>query len=50
MTLRIVFMGTPEFAVPPLRALREAGHDIAAVYTQPPRAAGRGMALRGSSV
>jgi methionyl-tRNA formyltransferase len=50
MTMRIVFMGTPEFAVPPLRALREAGHDIAAVYSQPPRAAGRGMALRKSPV
>jgi methionyl-tRNA formyltransferase len=48
--MRVVFMGTPEFAVPPLRALREAGHDIAAVYTQPPRAAGRGMALRKSPV
>jgi methionyl-tRNA formyltransferase len=48
--MRIVFMGTPEFAVPPLRALREAGYDIVAVYTQPPRAAGRGMALRKSPV
>ncbi len=34
-------MGTPEFSVPTLRALAEAGHDMAAVYTQPPRAAGR---------
>ncbi|MGV0879342.1 methionyl-tRNA formyltransferase [Martelella sp. FLE1502] len=41
MTLRIIFMGTPEFSVPTLRALKEAGHDIACVYTQPPRAAGR---------
>ncbi|WP_180901178.1 methionyl-tRNA formyltransferase [Martelella soudanensis] len=41
MTLRIIFMGTPEFSVPTLRALREAGHEIACVYTQPPRAAGR---------
>ncbi len=46
MTLRIVFMGTPDFAVPTLRALLDAGHDVAAVYSQPPRAAGRGMALR----
>ncbi len=41
MALRIVFMGTPEFSVPTLRALAEAGHEIVAVYTQPPRAAGR---------
>jgi methionyl-tRNA formyltransferase len=50
MTLRIVFMGTPDFSVPALRALLEAGHDIVAVYTQPPRRAGRGMALRPSPV
>jgi methionyl-tRNA formyltransferase len=48
--MRIVFMGTPDFAVPTLRALRGAGHDIVAVYTQPPRQAGRGMALRPSPV
>lgn len=41
MALRIVFMGTPEFSVPTLRALAETGHEIVAVYTQPPRAAGR---------
>jgi methionyl-tRNA formyltransferase len=41
---RLAFMGTPDFAVPVLAALIEAGHDIAAVYTQPPRKAGRGMA------
>jgi methionyl-tRNA formyltransferase len=39
--LRIVFMGTPAFAVPTLSALHGAGHKIAAVYTQPPRPAGR---------
>lgn len=50
MTMRIVFMGTPAFAVPALRAVLAAGHDITAVYTQPPRAAGRGMALRKSPV
>jgi methionyl-tRNA formyltransferase len=50
MSLRIVFMGTPDFAVPALRALLEAGHDIAAVYTQPPRPAGRGMEVRPSPV
>ncbi len=48
--MRIVFMGTPDFAVPALHALLEAGHEIAAVYTQPPRAGGRGMALRQSPV
>lgn len=41
--MRIVFMGTPEFAVPTLRTLHEAGHNIVAVYTQPPRPAGRGQ-------
>jgi methionyl-tRNA formyltransferase len=40
--LRLAFMGTPDFAVPALAALREAGHDIVAVYCQPPRPAGRG--------
>ncbi len=43
-------MGTPDFAVPPLRALAEAGHEIAAVYTQPPRPAGRGQSPRPSPV
>ena len=41
MALRIIFMGTPAFSVPTLRALAEAGHEIVAVYTQPPRPAGR---------
>jgi methionyl-tRNA formyltransferase len=48
--MRIAFMGTPDFAVPTLGAVLEAGHDIVAVYTQPPRAAGRGMVLRKSPV
>jgi methionyl-tRNA formyltransferase len=48
--MRIIFMGTPDFAVPTLRAILEAGHDVAAIYTQPPRAAGRGMSLRQSPV
>jgi len=39
--MRIVYMGTPEFAVPALMALHGAGHEIAAVYTQPPRPGGR---------
>ena len=41
-TLRLAFMGTPDFAVPALRALLDAGHQVAAVYSQPPRPAGRG--------
>lgn len=41
--MRLVFMGTPAFAIPTLAALHEAGHNIAAVYTQPPRPAGRGQ-------
>ena len=48
--MRIIFMGTPDFAVPALRAICDAGHEVLAVYTQPPRAAGRGMALRKSPV
>ncbi|WP_192249307.1 methionyl-tRNA formyltransferase [Mesorhizobium silamurunense] len=51
MPLRVIFMGTPDFSVPTLSAIAEAGHDIAAVYTQPPRAAGRrGLELTPSPV
>lgn len=50
MTLRVVFMGTPDFAVPALSEIVSAGHDVAAVFTQPPRPAGRGMAERPSPV
>ena len=51
MPLRIIFMGTPEFSVPTLRAIAEAGHEIVAVYTQPPRPAGRrGLELTPSPV
>lgn len=50
MPLRVVFMGTPDFAVPTLLAVLDAGHDVAAVYTQPARPAGRGMAARPSPV
>ena len=45
MPLRLIFMGTPDFAVPTLRALAEAGHDIAAVYTRVAKPSGRGMKL-----
>jgi methionyl-tRNA formyltransferase len=48
--MRIVFMGTPDFAVPTLDALIAAGHDIAVVYCQPPRPAGRGKALSPSPI
>jgi len=49
--MRIVFMGTPDFAVPVLDALVEAGHDVVAAYSQPPRAGGRrGKALTPSPV
>lgn len=48
--MRVVFMGTPAFSVPVLEALVDAGHDIAAVYCQPPRPAGRGKKDRPSPV
>ncbi|MCJ2040704.1 methionyl-tRNA formyltransferase [Methylobacterium sp. J-059] len=48
--MRVVFMGTPDFAVPTLARLSEDGHAIAAVYTRAPAKAGRGMALRPSPV
>lgn len=48
--MRLAFMGTPDFAVPTLHALVAAGHQIAAVYTQPPRPAGRGKAALATPV
>ncbi|MEO6187508.1 MAG: methionyl-tRNA formyltransferase [Ginsengibacter sp.] len=48
--LRIVFMGTPDFAVPSLQKLLDAGYDIAAVVTAPDKPAGRGMKMFGSAV
>lgn len=48
--MRVVFMGTPEFSVSALDALVAAGHEICAVYSQPPRPAGRGKKLRPSPV
>lgn len=50
MSLRLAFMGTPDFACPALQRLLTAGHEIAAVYTQPPRPAGRGKRLQASPV
>lgn len=51
MPLRVIFMGTPDFSVPTLRAIAEAGHEVVAVYSQPPRAAGRrGLELTPSPV
>ena len=48
--LRLAFMGTPRFAVPTLDALVAAGHEVAAVYSRPPRPAGRGQKLQPSPV
>lgn len=48
--MRLAFMGTPEFAVPTLDALVAAGHDVVAVYSQPPRPANRGKKLTPSAV
>jgi len=48
--MRLAFMGTPDFAVPALRALHEAGHEIVAVYSQPPKPAGRGQQVQLSPV
>src|SRR5215212_894347 len=48
--MRIIFMGSPDFAVPSLDALVESGRDVIAVYSQPPRAAGRGKAERKTAV
>ncbi len=51
MSFRIIFMGTPDFSVPTLQNLKQAGHEIVAVYTQPPRPAGRrGLDLTKSPV
>jgi methionyl-tRNA formyltransferase len=46
MALKLIFMGSPDFAVPALQALHAAGHEIVCVYSQPPRPAGRGQAER----
>ena len=48
--LRIIFAGTPDFAVPALAALIEAGHQVMLVLTQPDRPSGRGMKLKASPV
>ena len=50
MSLRLAFMGSPEFAVPTLEDILAAGHDVACVYSQPPRPAGRGKELRRTAV
>src|SRR5262245_6068620 len=50
MALRLIFMGTPDFSVPALVEIVGAGHEVAAVYTRPPKPAGRGMALQDSPV
>jgi methionyl-tRNA formyltransferase len=48
--MRVIFMGTPTFAVPALQALIDSHHEVVAVYSQPPRPAGRGMKLTPSPV
>ena len=48
--MRIVFMGTPDFAVPSLKALVEAGHEVCGVFTQPDKPKNRGMKLQQSPV
>lgn len=48
--MRLAFMGSPGFAVPTLLALLDAGHDIACVYSQPPKPAGRGQTLRPTAI
>src|SRR5688572_25746687 len=50
MPLRIAFMGSPDFAVPTLEAVLAAGHDVACVYSQPPRPAGRGKQVQRTPV
>ena len=50
MALDVIFMGTPDFSVPTLEAIVAQGHHVRAVYTQPPRPAGRGQAERRSPV
>ncbi len=50
MALRLVFMGTPDFAVPTFLGIVGAGHEVVAVYTRAPRPAGRGMALSSSPI
>jgi methionyl-tRNA formyltransferase len=50
MSLRVIFMGTPDFAVPTLSEIVGQGHEVVAVYTRPPAMAGRGMDLKPSPV
>ncbi len=50
MSLRCIFMGTPDFSVPTLARMIADGHEVVCVYTQPPRPAGRGMEERKSPV
>ena len=50
MSLRIIFAGTPDFAVPVLQALIDSEHEVIAVYTQPDRPSGRGRKVQESSV
>ena len=48
--MKLAFFGSPEFAVPALRALVGVGHEIMSVYTQPPQVSGRGQNVQGTSI
>lgn len=50
MTLRVIFMGTPEFSIPTLSEIMNKGHEVVGVYSQPPRKAGRGGKVRKTPV
>ena len=50
MSLNIIFMGTPEFAVPILKSLHESEHNIICVYTQPPKKKARGQKILSSPI
>ena len=50
MALKIIFMGTPDFAVPILKSIHESEHEILEVYTQPPAKKNRGLNIQNSSI
>ena len=50
MPLKLIFMGTPEFAVPILKSIKESKHKIISVYTQPPKKSRRGQKLNKSPI
>ena len=50
MSLKIIFMGTPEFAVPILKSLKESEHELLCVYSQPPKKRARGQKILSSPI